>query len=575
MKRERLPFMGWTLLSLLFITICGCSEKVSDGDDGLGDTGTSSDTLWGLDGSSGDLDQTEKIIHKSGESIIEAQKWSGVHLLEGNLYIKSSLEIAPCTRILVGSKAKISVTDSGSIKSIGTKDCPVIFTSSKDSKAKGDWGLIEIFNTASSDNVFDYTILEFGGDGNYGMLWIDMGASVRIDNTSFDNSRSYGVYFDKNANIKSFTKNRFSNIDLNPIFVYAGEVGALDKITSIDNNQNTVLVNGGEVKNAALWKDLGIPYLLRQQVTIKASVEIEPGTKFLMDSDSDISVKDNGSIKSLGTADKNILFTSSKTSKAKGDWSHIEVYASSSSDNAFVYTVFEYGGKDNYGMLWIDNGAKVAIDNSTFRQSSSYGLFLEDGAVLKSFTNNKFKNLSMNPISLNASEIVMLDKIEAVDNTSNTIMVRGGTASINGQWKNIGIPYEFKQIVYVKSKIEVEAGTTILIAANMKISVGDKGSLRLKGMQNANINIRSAKSAPAAGDWSQIDIYDSADNDNIWDYVNVMHGGGDNYGQVWIDKGVMLTLNNCKFSEGKDCDVYVENGGNVINNNSTYKLCPK
>ncbi len=557
----------------MFFLVSGCSDSTSD------DTGTTADTATGdtgnPDGGSGDTGSNESVTHKSGESITSSQKWSGTHILEGNLYIKSGVEISPCTKVLVAPGAKISVTDSGSIKSIGTKDCPVVFTSSKSSKAKGDWNLIEIYDKSSSDNAFDYTILEYGGSGSYGMLWIDGGASVKIDNTTFDNSKSYGLYVDQDANIGSFTGNKFSNMDLNPIFISANEVRFLNKIETEGNAVNAVLVNGGNISKAAVWKNIGIPYFIKQHIYIKASVEIEAGNTFLMGNDTKIGISDSGSIKAIGTQDKPIVFTSSKATKDAGDWRLIEIYSTASADNTFEYVTLEFGGNGDYGLLWIDEGADVIIKNTTFKESASYGIYAETGVVISSFSGNKFENIILNPISITAPDIIQLDKFETSGNQVNTILVRGGTTLKKGIWKNTGIPYEMMQNIYIKSAIEVDAGVTILIGPNYKIGVSDSGSLRLKGTKDANITVKSAKSTPAAGDWGEIDIYSTANNDNVWDYVNVMHGGGDDYGQVWVDDGITLTLNNCKFSESKGCDVYVEDGANVVNNSSTYKVCPK
>jgi hypothetical protein len=193
--------------------------------------------------------------------------------------------------------------------------------------------------------------------------------------------------------------------------------------------------------------------------------------------------------------------------------------------------------------------------------------------VLKSFSQNNLSNIALNPISIEANDVIKLDKFTTANNPKNTVLIRGGSTEKAGVWKNTGIPYEIKDNVYFKSDIEVEAGTVFLMAPNTKFTISDSGSLRLKGTQNENITIRSAKSSPAAGDWYEIDIYGTANNNNIWDYVNVSHGGGNDYGQVWVDDGASLTLNNCKFADGKGCDVYLENGGTLNNNNSTYKLC--
>jgi len=547
----------------------GCDNTTSE------DTGTITDTPVGDTSTTTDTGTTESVIHKSGETISSAQKWSGIHILEGTIYIKSGVEISPCTKILINPGARISVTSLGSIKSLGTKECPVVFTSARDSKARGDWANIEIFGSSSSDNAFDWTILEYGGASAYGMLWIERNATVRIDNTTFDNSKSYGVYIEEGANISSFSGNKFTNLDLNPIYITANEVRYLSPIETSGNAQNSVLVNGGTVSSAALWKNLGVPYLLKNIIHFKASVELEAGNTLLMSDGSKIIVSDQGSIKSSGTKEKAITFTSAKPSKAKGDWIGIEIYGTSSPDNAFSWTILEYGGKGSYGLVWLDNGASVRIDNTVFSNSRSYGLYIEEGAEIKSFTGNKFNDLDLNPIYLKANNVGQLDKIETSNNTANTVLINGGKITTAATWKNMGIPYEIKEVVYFQAAVEVEEGTTILMQPSEKLIINGSGSLKLKGTANANITIKSSKPSPASGDWKEIDIYASSNNDNVWSYVNIMHGGSGSYGQVWVEKGASLTLNNCKFSEGRNCDLYVENGGNIVNNGSTYTICPQ
>ena len=544
------------------------SEDTSTATDAItGDTATG-DTATGQDTGS-----TENVTHKSGETISSSQKWSGTHILEGNLYIKAPVEITPCTKISIAANAKIVVSNSGSIKSIGTKDCPVVFTSAKDSKAKGDWNIIEIYSTASSDNAFDWTILEYGGNGDYGVLWIDDNVSIKIDNTTFDNSKSYGVYIEKDAKVDSFSGNKFTNIDLNPIHIEASEVGLLNVIETSNNTQNSVLVNGGTVSKAAVWKNIGIPYYLKSNIYIKAEVEIEKGNTMLVGNGVKIVVSDKGSIKSVGTKEKPITFTSSKSSKGKGDWERIDIYATSSSDNAFDWTVLEFGGDGDYGLMWIEESAKVTIDNTVFSNSKTYGLWLENGAEVGSFSGNTFTNIDLNPIYLTAEGVGQLDKIQTSNNAKNTVLIDGGTVEKAATWKNLGISYETKANISFHAPVMVEAGTTFLLAPNNKLSINNSGSLKLAGTQDANITIKSAKASPAKGDWEEIDIYATSNNDNVWSYVNIMYGGGGDYGQVWVEDGASLTLNNCKFSESKVCDIYMEDGANVVNSGSTYTVC--
>ena len=224
-------------------------------------------------------------------------------------------------------------------------------------------------------------------------------------------------------------------------------------------------------------------------------------------------------------------------------------------------------------MLWIEDGASIKVDNVTFENSSSYGIYMEDGARLKSFTGNKFKSLDMNPILLSANEVGLLDKIESSDNEIDTIFINGGIVTKSATWKNISTFYMIGKSIDINAPVTVNGGITILIGPENKISVSDSGSLKLMGTTDAQINIRSSKPSPSAGDWKGINIYKTASKDNEWSYVNILHGGSTGYGQLWVEKGAFITLNHCHFMEGKDCDVYLEDGANVTNYASTYNTC--
>ncbi len=547
----------------------GCDNLSSE------DTSSTTDTIIGEDTGPADNGSNENVIHKSNEEITSAQKWSGTHILEGNLYIKAALEISPCTKIQIAANSKIKISDNGSIKAIGTEECPITFTSAKASPAKGDWKEIDIYKTAGSDNAFEWVIFEFGGGDDYGMLWTQDEVNIYVNNTVFRNSSTYGVYFESGTKISSFKGNKFINLDKNPIYIDANEVGVLNTVESKDNSLNTVkLFANGEVTKASLWKYIGIPYELSGNLYFKAGVEIAACNKLLIGANTKIVVSDNGSIKAIGTEECPITFTSAKASPAKGDWKEIDIYNTASSDNTFDWVILEFGGSDNYGMLWVQNGSTVSVSNTTFKNSSSYGVYFEEGVKISSFKGNKFSDLDMNPLYMGVDELGMIESIETTNVVKNTIMIHpNGEVTKAATWQNPGIPVEFSGHQYIRAAVEVGAGNTILMAPDTKIAVSDSGSFKLTGTSTSKITIKSAKSSPAAGDWYEVDIYATSGNNNIWNYVNIMHGGGNGYGQLWVQKGASVTLNNCNFTESTDCDVYIENGATVVNNSSSYTIC--
>src|SRR5690606_30747474 len=102
----------------------------------------------------------------------------------------------------------------------------------------------------------------------------------------------------------------------------------------------------------------------------------------------------------------------------------------------------------------------------------------------------------------------------------------------------------------------------------------NNGAFRLDGTADNPVKIRSAKPAPAAGDWVEIDIYDdSVGPENVFTYAEIAHGGGASYGQVYVAPNAGITLDHVTFSDaGEGCDVYA--GGTVNANSTSYVPCP-
>ncbi|MBX3001407.1 MAG: hypothetical protein KF893_22990 [Caldilineaceae bacterium] len=108
------------------------------------------------------------------------------------------------------------------------------------------------------------------------------------------------------------------------------------------------------------------PYVVRNFVTVDEGVTLylEPGTIVKLDTDMVIGVK--GSLRSLGTEDNPVIFTSLKddsvggdtnedrsaTSPTAGDWGQI-FFAPTSSNSIIEYTVIHYGGLHQARGWWV------------------------------------------------------------------------------------------------------------------------------------------------------------------------------------------------------------------------------
>ncbi len=155
-------------------------------------------------------------------------------------------------------------------------------------------------------------------------------------------------------------------------------------------------------------------------------------------------------------------------------------------------------------------------------------------------------------------------------------------------WANHDAPYVVQGNLTLEgglasANLTVSAGTTIKVQPGANIGVKTNAdltlTLTLDGAVDAQVTITSNVAVSSAGDWVEIDVYgDSVDALNVFTYADIMYGGSSVNGQLWIQSGGSVTLENTVFSEAGNsgCDVYLATGtpnGEVINNASTDTLC--
>ena len=528
----------------------------------------------------------QTVVTHPGGTISAAETWSAAtHVLEGSISLKSTLTVAACSVIKMPIGGRISVSDGGALKLLGAPDCPITITSGKSVGSPGDWDYLEFYNTSvGPENILRYTILEYGGDTSYGALWIQNGASVEISNSTFKDLRTAGIYGEDDAELRDFVGNTFTNILGVPIDVGVTVAGDLQPATFTGNQEQAVALRGGTVEENATWRNLGVPYVVDsfsiQRSTGSATLTVEAGTTLKMKPATSISVRTNGALNLAGTAAAPVTVTSSRPGPAPGDWTEIDVYADSiGANNAMTYAVLEYGGGADYGLVWVQDRASVAISNSTFRYSGDVGINVAGGdAKLPAFTGNTLINNDLGPISLPASVVADLGPGVYTPNGLEGIIVTGGTVSRNAAWNDLGVRYLVKSNFAVNgaagtAALTVNEGVTIALDQGRSISVLANGRLDLVGTSGNRVTVTSGKAVPTAGDWTEIDIYSAG---NTWRYADISYGSpsASAYGQVWIGSSGGLAVDNVVFSNsGNGCDVFVSSTGTFTPASSIATTC--
>ncbi len=317
---------------------------------------------------------------------------------------------------------------------------------------------------------------------------------------------------------------------------------------------------------------------LTDYLYVSSELIIEECVEVRMVYDGAIYVQDDGAIKSEGSEQYPVTFTSSETTPAAGDWRNIEIYPSAAADSRFDYTIFEYGGGygNGFGTLrLLDGGASVEVTNSTFRNARLHAVQFEPGSQIVGFTGNSFDNIEAELIQIHPEAVASLSPITSTNNSRDVVLIMGGDTLTDGTWNDLGVPYETDGYIYILNTITVASGVTLLMGDDLAIYVQDLGTLLLDGTSDAHVTVTSAQPTPVAGDWRNIEIDDSASTDSLFRFTDFSYGGAtggaDSYGMLYVDYIAEIALEDVTFSDAMTCDIYQR--GTINATNTTFNLC--
>ncbi len=516
------------------------------------------------------------VIHEESEITAATQWAAGTHYVKNNIAISNGiLEVAPCTTILMGAGRRLKVTDNGALKMIGTEACPIKVTSDKGTPERGDWGYIQFTETSdNANNILNYVTVEFGGYDQESMIYLNSTASVEISNSIIRNSADHGIEMDDDAVLRNFVGNTVTGNAFEPISLYADAVRHIKEGTYTPNDKEGFLIVGGEVRKDAVWADHGVPYMAMNSFDVRpatgsALLTMEAGVTVKIGPHGRIEVSAGGGLETQGTADKPVTFTSTKTSPQAGDWNYISFRGDSMGGaNNLVNTIFEYGGTDDWGTVFVETGSTVTMVDCTIRHSGTYGIFFEYESGPVQFEGNTITDCAQEPIKIDAGQVHKIGAGVYTPNEKEGIYVVRSEVLGNVSWVDNGVPYMIHKGIDVAgdsspAELSLKEGVTLLMGADQGIYVRSNGKLFMDGTEAAPVIITSAMTTKTPGDWNEIDLYSVG---NRWTNAEISFGGGGDYGQVWIEMDASLILEDVTFSESGDdinCDITGEGGLSV------------
>jgi hypothetical protein len=335
----------WMMASLFVVVSVGCGPLDEDGP--------------------GNDQQSGEVVEHSG-TLEDNATWSGTHRVLDNFKVRGTLTIEECADVQFTSGSLINVENGGAIRTEGSSDCPVTLTSAQSSPAAGDWQRIDIYSSASNNNSFQHTIVEYGGSKpQYGALWVESGARVSLSDVTIRDADGTAAYFENGADIQTFEGVELANIGDRALRIGPNEVG---KLTALETSGEVppIAVPGGTVSDEQTWSNPGLPYNLTGQVNVRAALEVAAGNELRVGPDVAHPVENGGTVRFLGESDAKITIRSNKSSPAAGDWRSFDFYNSAGSANLIRHAEIRHGGGNGYGAVWVDNSARLTLENTGF-----------------------------------------------------------------------------------------------------------------------------------------------------------------------------------------------------------------
>jgi LysM repeat protein len=186
----------------------------------------------------------------------------------------------------------------------------------------------------------------------------------------------FGLYAARVATLNAFSDNTLTGCAKGPVHIGANGVGQLGSGTYSPNAVPAIYVENESVARDASWLALDAPYAFPSGFSIggsqiaSAHVTVSAGTTLQLSGS--VSVSNGGGLTLAGTPDKHVTLTCGKPACSPGDWVEIDLYgASVDAYNVFTYVDVAYGGGASYGQVWVDAGATLALDHTTFSHSGS------------------------------------------------------------------------------------------------------------------------------------------------------------------------------------------------------------
>jgi hypothetical protein len=511
----------------------------------------------------------------ANRTITSSETWTaanGPHVVQGEVTVDAAgsptLTIAAGAEVRFQSNGRLNVgwNHGGTLVVAGTAAAPVLLTSAAATPAAGQWRGLNFTSVASSSSSLTHTTLQYcGGGGSSTSACITLngqGVSAVMNDVTVRHSGGHGIYLLDQSSFGAGSANlHVRNTALHVVVIHPNRVATIPAGGSFtDNAANAVRVYGGYVLQSQSWPNLGIPYVVTEDVTVDGSgtvvLTISAGTHLRFNSGARMNIGWNvgGALIAQGTAAAPVVFTADAAAPAAGHWRGLNFTSVAAPSSSLSHTTVEYcgGGGSSTDACILLNGQNVSavMNDVTVRHSGAHGLYLLDQSSFGAGSANlHVRNTAQHVIAIHPNRVVTIPTGGSfANNVINAVGVYGGYVLQSQSWPNLGIPYVIQGDVTVDGSgtavLTISAGTHLRFSTATRMNIGwnDGGALIAQGTPEAPILFTADAATPAAGHWYGLNFTAAASTSSV-SHAIVEYGGRSSSANLAFatDLGAMLT----------------------------------